>query len=57
MPKADLDKVLADQATHKILTYHVVPERLAPAARRHAQNARGRQGHRRRQRHELHRKR
>jgi uncharacterized surface protein with fasciclin (FAS1) repeats len=32
IPKADLDKVLADQATlTKILTYHVVPGRLTPA--------------------------
>jgi uncharacterized surface protein with fasciclin (FAS1) repeats len=32
IPKDDLDKVLADQATlTKILTYHVVPGRLAPA--------------------------
>ena len=32
IPKVDLDKVLVDQATRtKILTYHVVPERLAPA--------------------------
>jgi uncharacterized surface protein with fasciclin (FAS1) repeats len=32
LPKADLDKVLADKATlTKILTYHVVPGRLAPA--------------------------
>ncbi|MFF4171087.1 fasciclin domain-containing protein [Streptomyces sp. NPDC001744] len=31
IPKADLDKVLADKATlTKILTYHVVGERLAP---------------------------
>jgi uncharacterized surface protein with fasciclin (FAS1) repeats len=31
IPKADLDKVLADQATlTKVLTYHVVPGRLAP---------------------------
>jgi uncharacterized surface protein with fasciclin (FAS1) repeats len=31
IPKADLDKVLADQATlTKILTYHVVPGRLTP---------------------------
>ncbi|HYN97910.1 MAG TPA: fasciclin domain-containing protein [Pilimelia sp.] len=31
IPKADLDKVLADKATlTKILTYHVVPQRLAP---------------------------
>ncbi|WP_030267006.1 fasciclin domain-containing protein [Streptomyces sp. NRRL B-24484] len=33
IPKADLDAVLADKAKlTKILTYHVVPERLAPAA-------------------------
>jgi uncharacterized surface protein with fasciclin (FAS1) repeats len=32
IPKADLDKVLADKATlTKILTYHVVPGRLMPA--------------------------
>ena len=32
IPKADLDKALADQATlTKILTYHVVPGRLTPA--------------------------
>ena len=32
IPKADLDKVLADKATlTKILTYHVVPGRLTPA--------------------------
>ncbi|MGW0122289.1 fasciclin domain-containing protein [Streptomyces sp. NPDC003327] len=32
IPKADLDKVLADKATlTKILTYHVVGQRLAPA--------------------------
>ncbi|QIQ05637.1 fasciclin domain-containing protein [Streptomyces liangshanensis] len=32
IPKADLDKVLADKATlTKILTYHVVGEKLAPA--------------------------
>jgi uncharacterized surface protein with fasciclin (FAS1) repeats len=32
IPQADLDKVLADQATlTKILTYHVVPGRLTPA--------------------------
>jgi len=32
IPKSDLDKVLADQATlTKILTYHVVPGRLTPA--------------------------
>ncbi|WP_086818954.1 fasciclin domain-containing protein [Allokutzneria sp. NRRL B-24872] len=32
IPKADLDKVLADNATlTKILTYHVVPKRLTPA--------------------------
>jgi uncharacterized surface protein with fasciclin (FAS1) repeats len=32
IPKADLDKVLADKATlTRILTYHVVPGRLAPA--------------------------
>lgn len=31
IPKADLDKVLADDATlKKILTYHVVPGKLAP---------------------------
>ncbi|MBT2493521.1 fasciclin domain-containing protein, partial [Streptomyces sp. ISL-96] len=31
IPKADLDKVLADKATlTKILTYHVVGEKLAP---------------------------
>src|ERR1041384_5443841 len=31
IPKADLDKVLADKATlTKILTYHVVPGKLAP---------------------------
>ncbi|MEW1910091.1 fasciclin domain-containing protein [Kitasatospora sp. NPDC085895] len=33
IPKATLDAVLADKAKlTKILTYHVVPERLAPAA-------------------------
>ncbi|MFJ2112758.1 MULTISPECIES: fasciclin domain-containing protein [unclassified Streptomyces] len=33
IPKADLDKVLADKATlTKILTYHVVGEKLAPKA-------------------------
>jgi uncharacterized surface protein with fasciclin (FAS1) repeats len=33
IPKATLDKVLADKATlTKILTYHVVPQQLAPAA-------------------------
>ncbi|MFH8259281.1 fasciclin domain-containing protein [Streptomyces roseolus] len=32
IPKADLDKVLADKATlTKILTYHVVGQKLAPA--------------------------
>lgn len=32
IPKADLDKVLSDKATlTKILTYHVVGEKLAPA--------------------------
>src|SRR5689334_8339251 len=32
IPKADLDKVLADNATlTKILTYHVVPGKLTPA--------------------------
>jgi len=32
IPKADLDKALADKATlTKILTYHVVPGRLTPA--------------------------
>lgn len=32
IPKATLDKVLADKATlTKILTYHVVPQKLAPA--------------------------
>ncbi|MFB9904872.1 fasciclin domain-containing protein [Allokutzneria oryzae] len=32
IPKADLDKVLADNATlTKVLTYHVVPKRLTPA--------------------------
>jgi uncharacterized surface protein with fasciclin (FAS1) repeats len=32
IPKADLDKVLADNATlTKILTYHVVPGKLSPA--------------------------
>ena len=32
IPKATLDKVLADKATlTKILTYHVVPQQLAPA--------------------------
>jgi uncharacterized surface protein with fasciclin (FAS1) repeats len=32
IPKATLDKVLADKATlTKILTYHVVPKRLTPA--------------------------
>ncbi|MFE4536130.1 fasciclin domain-containing protein [Streptomyces scopuliridis] len=32
IPKADLDKVLSDKATlTKILTYHVVAEKLAPA--------------------------
>lgn len=32
IPKADLDKVLADKATlTKILTYHVIPERIEPA--------------------------
>ncbi|GAA4457999.1 fasciclin domain-containing protein [Phytohabitans houttuyneae] len=32
IPKADLDKVLADKATlTKILTYHAVPQKLAPA--------------------------
>jgi uncharacterized surface protein with fasciclin (FAS1) repeats len=32
IPKADLDKVLADDATlKKILTYHVVPGQLTPA--------------------------
>ena len=32
IPKADLDKVLADQTTLKsILTYHVVPGKLTPA--------------------------
>jgi uncharacterized surface protein with fasciclin (FAS1) repeats len=31
IPKADLDKVLADNATlTKILTYHVVPQKLSP---------------------------
>ncbi|MFH9955708.1 fasciclin domain-containing protein, partial [Streptomyces roseolus] len=31
IPKADLDKVLADKATlTKILTYHVVGQRLTP---------------------------
>lgn len=31
IPKADLDKVLADDATlKKVLTYHVVPEQLSP---------------------------
>ena len=31
IPKADLDKVLADRATlTKVLTYHVVPGRLTP---------------------------
>jgi uncharacterized surface protein with fasciclin (FAS1) repeats len=31
IPKADLDKVLADKATlTRILTYHVVPQQLAP---------------------------
>ncbi|MGW4893169.1 fasciclin domain-containing protein [Kitasatospora sp. NPDC004240] len=33
LPKADLDAVLADKdKLTKILTYHVVPQRLAPAA-------------------------
>ncbi|MFB6889801.1 fasciclin domain-containing protein [Kitasatospora sp. NPDC056327] len=33
LPKADLDAVLADkEKLTKILTYHVVPQRLAPAA-------------------------
>ncbi|MCU7826707.1 fasciclin domain-containing protein, partial [Kitasatospora sp. DSM 101779] len=33
IPKADLDAVLADRAKlTKILTYHAVPERLAPSA-------------------------
>ena len=33
IPKATLDKVLADKATlTKILTYHVVPKQLAPDA-------------------------
>ena len=32
IPKADLDKVLADKDTlTKILTYHVIPERIEPA--------------------------
>jgi len=32
IPKADLDKVLADKATlTKILTYHVIPKRIEPA--------------------------
>ncbi|GJF32496.1 hypothetical protein KNE206_51960 [Kitasatospora sp. NE20-6] len=33
IPKADLDALLADKAElTRVLTYHVVPERLAPAA-------------------------
>ncbi len=60
IPKADLDKVLADKATlTKILTYHVVGKRITPAELGTAGPVRhppGRHGPGRRQRRGLHRR-